>query len=130
MPAAIKPQTITLTIDAEENLLGSILIDGSTGKREALDCVMRIVSTLDFLREQHRRLYGAMLRCAATDQLSVALALEQANDLQKGDIPLMSYCISLTIGLDYETYARQVKTLANERAGAAPVTKPGFRGGV
>lgn len=60
------PESIRLpphSVEAEESVLGSILVD-----KEALDLVMDLITPEDFYREVHRRVYTAMLELRAADE--------------------------------------------------------------
>jgi len=115
----MKEEQLELIHQAEENLLGSLLIAGTDGTTEAIDAVKRIVKPDDFLPTYHmgrnKRIYEGMIAAPKTDQLSVANAMWDNQTLQQGDIPYMCHLVAETItSLDYDIYAHIVSDLAKE----------------
>jgi len=103
-------------IDAEEAVIGSLLIDGS--------CVYKVASVLqagDFYHEQCQTLFGACLalyqRNEAIDQITVAQELDRLGRLAAcGGAAYLSHMISMVpTSLDIEHYAQIVSRLAVSR---------------
>ena len=131
-PKDLDALTLELTWRTEENLLGSLLIAGSDGSRDSIDAVSKIVSVDDFLpnhRDEYaRRIYAAMLESWRTDQISTANTMHRLGTLKAGDIALMCRLVAEAVSsLDCESYAQQVKALADERRGKF---RPRYRNGV
>ena len=101
-------------IDAEEAVIGSLLIDGTA--------IYKIASLLDepayFYREQNRWLYGVCLalyqRNEAIDQITVAQELDRQGKLETcGGAAYLSHLISVCpTPLDIEHYAQIVYRLS------------------
>lgn len=101
-------------IDAEEAVIGSLLIDGTA--------IYKIASLLDgpahFYREQNRWLYGVCLalyqRNEAIDQITVAQELDRQGKLETcGGTAYLSHLISVCpTPLDIEHYAQIVYRLS------------------
>ncbi len=109
--------------DAEEALVGAILIEATRGTRSAIDEVSGIVSPTDFRKPQLGRIFNAMLSCSLPPhQINVALELQMSGKLEKFDCAFLSLCVSnVPCSLDYRDYARAVKSYSLERSGNKPV---------
>ncbi len=103
-------------IDAEEAVIGSLLIDGTT--------IYKIATFLqqpDFYHEQNQWLYGACLslyqRNEAINQITVAQELDRRGKLETcGGAAYLSHLISVVpTSLDIEHYAQIVYRLAVSR---------------
>ena len=103
-------------LDAEEAVIGSLLIDGS--------CVFTVASILqpaDFYHEQCQYLYGACInlyqRNEAIDQITVAQELERLGKLvSSGGPAYLSHLIAMVpTSLDVEHYAQIVSRLSVSR---------------
>jgi replicative DNA helicase len=99
--------------DAEEAVIGSLLIDGA-----AIFQVASFLQPLDFYYEQNRWLYEACLalyqRDEAINQISVAQELSRRERLEPcGGTAHLSYLVSICpTSLDIETYGRIVYRLS------------------
>lgn len=91
------------SIEAEQSVLGAVLLDN-----EAISKALEIISTEDFYRESHRRIFDAMIdlyeKNEAIDLITVTDALKRKNDLE--GIGGVSYLSAI---------ANQVPTAANIR---------------
>jgi replicative DNA helicase len=103
-------------LDAEEAVVGSLLIDGA--------CIYRVAPTLqpiDFYHDQCQMLYSACLalyqRNEAIDQITVAQELDRQGKLTVcGGAAYLSHLISMVpTSLDIEHYAQIVSRLAISR---------------
>ncbi len=103
-------------INAEEAVIGSLLIDG--------DAIYQIAYRLeqsDFYHEQNQWLYGACLslykRTEAINQITLAQELDQQGKLEPcGGVAYLSHLISIVpTSLDIEHYAQIVYRLAISR---------------
>jgi replicative DNA helicase len=104
-------------IDAEEAVIGSLLIDG-----KAIFKIATFLKQADFYHEQHQWLYGACLtlyqRSEAINQITLAQELERQGKLEAcGGAAYLSYLISKTpTPIDIEYYAQIVYRLAISRS--------------
>ncbi len=100
-------------IDAEEAVIGSLLIDGT-----AIYKVTGFLQQLDFYHEQNQWLYGACValyeRSEAINQITVAQELDRQGKLEAcGGAAYLSHLIAnCPTSLDIETYAQIVHRLA------------------
>ena len=109
---------------AEENLLGAILVDASDGEadRHFIDAIAFIVKPFDFMGFDNRypvnswqcqngRIYSAMLTCkGAPHSVNVAAELSRRGLLKQGDLSQLSHCIAeLPTHLDWNDYAVAVR---------------------
>ncbi|GAI15664.1 unnamed protein product [marine sediment metagenome] len=100
-------------IDAEEAVVGSLLIDGS-----AIYKIAALLQPPDFYHEQNQRLYGACLslyqRNEAINQITVAQELDRQNKLDAcGGAAYLSHLIAnCPTSLDVEHYAQIVYRLS------------------
>lgn len=107
-------------LDAEEAVLGSILIDGV-----AMDKIIGTLLPADFYAQRNRWIYSAMLnlrkRESATDQITVAQELTSAGQLADagGAAYLSQLIVSCPTSLDIEHYALIVRNMAISRTGEA-----------
>ncbi len=103
-------------LDAEEAVIGSLLIDGSS-----IFTVASILQSADFYHEQCQFLYGACInlyqRNEAIDQITVAQELERQGKLGScGGAAYLSHLISMVpTSLDIEHYAQIVSRLSVSR---------------
>ncbi len=103
-------------LDAEEAVVGSLLIDGSSIYR-----VASMLESIDFYHDQCRLLYSACLslyqRNEAIDQITVAQELERQEKLAVcGGVAYLSHLIAMVpTSLDVEHYAQIVSRLAVSR---------------
>lgn len=119
-------EAVEATLQAEESLLGAILIESSCG-REAIRMVRKIVEPLDFLSDRMNKIYHAMLNCQQPHQINVAQELHRTNKLFEYDCSYLCHLVSICpCSLDYESYALAVKRYANSRNGVK--VNAGFRG--
>jgi replicative DNA helicase len=119
--------------DAEEAVIGSLLIDGM-----AIFKVADLLQESDFYYEQNQRLYEACLslykRDEAINQITVAQELSRRNQLEScGGAARLSYLISICpTSLDIEDYARIVYRLSVMRqmiSAGERITAIGYEGG-
>ncbi len=103
-------------IDAEEAVIGSLLIDGS-----AIYKIATLVQQNDFYYEQNQWMYGACVslyqRNEAINQITVAQELDRLGRLEAcGGVAYLSHLISIVpTSLDIEHYAQIVYRLAISR---------------
>lgn len=103
-------------LDAEEAVIGSLLIDGSAVFR-----VASVLESTDFYHDQCRLLYAACLalyqRNEAIDQITVAQELERQGKLSAcGGAAYLSHLVAMVpTSLDIEHYAQIVSRLAISR---------------
>ncbi len=110
-------ELLTATYDAEDSLIGSILIDSSCGHVEAIRKVRNIVAPDDFQQSIDRLIYAAMLSCEVPHQINVAHEMVRLGTLVDGAIAHMSLCVSTTTGLEYLDYAKAVREYSLNRQG-------------
>ncbi len=100
-------------IDAEEAVIGSLLIDGTT-----IYQIAGLLQQQDFYREQNQWLYGACLSLyqhdEAINQITVAQELDRQGKLEAcGGAAYLSHLISIVpTSLDIEHYAKIVYRLS------------------
>ncbi len=103
-------------IDAEEAVIGSLLIDG-----DAIYKISYFLEQLDFYHEQNQWLYGACLslyrRSEAINQITLAQELDRQGKLETcGGAAYLSHLISIVpTSLDIENYAQIVYRLSISR---------------
>jgi len=103
-------------IDAEEAVIGSLLIDGT-----AIYKITTFLQQSDFYHEQNQWLYGACFslyqRNEAIDQITVAQELDRQGKLEAcGGAAYLSHVVSMVpTSLDIEHYAQIVYRLAISR---------------
>ncbi|MFC2006189.1 replicative DNA helicase [Chloroflexota bacterium] len=105
-------------IDAEEAVIGSLLIDGA-----AIYKIATFLQHLDFYREQNQWLYGACLSLyqrpepSAINQITIAQELDRQGKLEAcGGAAYLSHLVSIVpTSLDIEHYAQIVYRLAISR---------------
>ena len=116
------------TVQAEEVLLGAILIDSAgDGTNEAIQKVKAIIEPADFrgciptdTPERwvwRARLFYAMTQCTLPPHVvNLANKLTELDLLQEHDVQLMAHCISqVPCSLDYPHYAKAVKDYSIQR---------------
>jgi replicative DNA helicase len=107
---SFESDNVPYDLDAEEAVLGSILIDP--------ECIM--VLTLEpsnFFSEQNQVVYEAMLRTELPNQITVAHELVKMNKLgDAGGVAYLSHLVSHTpTSIGVESYAKVVKDCAVNR---------------
>jgi replicative DNA helicase len=117
--------------DAEEAVIGSLLIDGSSIHR-----VAAVLQPADFYNERNSLIYGACLslyeRDEAIDQITVAQELDRQGKLEScGGAANLSHLIAICpTSLDIEHYARIVYRLSIMRrliAAGGQIANIGYR---
>lgn len=115
-------------LEAEESILGSILIDGEQMRRVDLE-------PSDFLDEGHQAIYQAMInlhkRSEGIDQITVAHELHRQSKLENiGGAGYLSYLIRITpTSLHAPYYAKVIKDCSLNRsliAAAGQIAKVGY----
>jgi replicative DNA helicase len=118
-------------VDAEEAVIGSLLIDGSSVHRVAV-----VLQPTDFYTERNSLIYGACLslyeRDEAIDQITVAQELDRQGKLEScGGAANLSHLIAICpTSLDIEHYARIVYRLSIMRrliAAGGQIANIGYR---
>lgn len=117
MPAReIRESQLPNDVDAEEAVLGSILIDS-----DAIMSVKPLLTSSDFFRERNGWVYAAMLECnkqdMAINQITVASRLEDKSQLEEiGGPAYLSYLVSrVPTPLHAEAYAEIVRRTSARR---------------
>ena len=113
---------------AEDCLIGSILIESSDGSKTAIDAVRHIVSPADFRQFIDRLIFTAMLSCSdPPHEVNTARQMVQMKILEDGCISHMAYCQSVVGScFAYRDYAKAVREYSQRREGYAPVLVRGF----
>ena len=117
-------ETYWAATEAEEALLGAILIESSNGSKDAITATSKVVSINDFT-DYHRhgalrsRLYYAMLACKnPPHQINVARQLNIMGILKSGDCyqlaMLVATCPNCFL---YEEYAKAIREYSEQRQG-------------
>jgi len=126
-------ENIPTTIQAEEALLGAILIESTRGDREAIDATSSIITLADFkgyLASQvterqpiRSRIFYAMVKSNnPPHQIATAQTMNKLGLLQSGDCAYLCRLVSLCpCSLDYMDYAKAVKDYSHQRNGAHPI---------
>ncbi len=112
-------EIVEATFEAEECLIGALLIESTRGTRQAIERVAQIIAATDLHTGQQSRIFLAMLSCESPPhQVSVALELDRKGLLQEGDCAYLRLCVSVVgCSLDYEDYANAVKYYSQARLG-------------
>lgn len=116
------------TLEAEECLIGSILIESATyGTRQSIIQAVEYVSPLDFYSEQHRVIFEAMIKCPKPPHIiNTAMQMQSEGTLTPKLPAHLRHCISVVpCSLDYLDYARAVKQYSDSRQGKATRTIKG-----
>jgi replicative DNA helicase len=130
-------EEITATLEAEEILIGSILLEASAA-RNAIPGIKRVfgpemLSGYGYKGMNLKRFYSAMLNCVLPDSVSVANELARTNTLLDGDCSYL-YHIQLEVpcSLEYIHYAEIVRDYYLKRQGKTERGNPrhGRSGGV
>ncbi len=128
------PESLRAAREAEQALLGAILIESSNGSKDAITAARAIAlpshfTDHGFTDNQNERIYTAMLSCdGAPDQINVARYLFQIGDLRKGDIPhLCNLVAECPDCFQYIEYANAVKEYAEARNGHKHLVARGFQ---
>lgn len=110
------------TREAEEDLLASLLIEGSVYNSTAINEVGKFVNSNDFLDHgkqgagRRSRIYEAIMSSPHADQVTVAQTMHERGTLMQGDIGYMSKIISeCPTSIDYLWYAQAVVNYSVER---------------
>lgn len=128
---------IPYSIEAEEAVLGSILIDS-----ECINEVIDLLTPKDFFGERNRRIYKIMVdlngRGNKVDQISVGIELQRFNE--PGEIAYLSWLIAQTpTSLDVKHYAdvvrrcsfyRQLLDVSSQIAGIAIQQEPNIKAAI
>lgn len=126
-------------IDAEEALLGAILIESTTSTKDAITGISTMLSISDFYgygpnapierQPQNTRIYHAMLHSKnPPHQIEVVRTMSRLGILQSGDIPYLCHLVAVCpCSLDYPHYAEAVRDYSKARRGDA---RPVFKGGI
>lgn len=134
------PAVTGATIEAEEALLGAIMIEASRGTLDAVKKAAGLLSPLDFYGcvPQERpenwvpnaRFFLAMTKCAdPPDQVVVAHKLAELNMLQLKDCAALGlYIAGCPCSLDYMSYARAVKGYSQQRRARYLASKGDLKG--
>lgn len=113
--------------DAEEALLGAILIEGTCVN--VLPEIKDLVSTDDFSRDIYQRIYRAMLKCELPHIINVAHQMFTDKTLESKDCAAMRLFIAFCpTSLEYLAYAQAVSAYAKARRGSK--SKADFKGGI
>jgi len=120
----------TATQDAEEALIGAILVEASDGTKDFVVDISCIVSASDFKDELNQQIYKAMLNCSeAPHQINVARKMVELGVLGKYAIAHMSHCISVSPNsMDYIDFAKAVKYYSELRRSGIPVKSRTYSG--
>jgi hypothetical protein len=122
-----QPEVTQATEEAEDSLIGAILVQSSAGQMEAIRDVKQFLEPWDFRgclpndkpeRWVWRgRIYYAMtLLDIPPNEINVALKMEQLGILQDKDCSLLCHCVWLCpCSLDYLYYAKAVKEYSMKR---------------
>jgi len=112
-------EVLEATLDAEEALIGSILLESSNGSRETINKVALILKPQDFYDERHQVIFKAMIQCPLPpQQINTARQIRANNELAKDIISHMSHCIAtVPCSLDYQYYAEAVLKYSELRTG-------------
>ncbi len=114
----LTPKVYEATLNAENALLGAILIDSAFSRnRKAISEVATILTPKDFLEERCSRIYEAMIKCEGIPhQIHIGKQLVDSGKAKAGDMAHMSYCITgCPCSLDYMEYAESVVYYAMRR---------------
>jgi len=128
------------TIQAEESLLGAILIESAyAGNRDAINRARDIISPGNFYgylpgkainqQSQRARIFYAMVQSESPPhQVETARTLNQLGLLQTGDVALLCHLVSVCpCSLDFEDYAKAVKDYSLCRGGTR---RPVYKGAI
>lgn len=112
-------ELLQATGEAEEALLGAILIESTRGTREAINAVSHILSAHEFHGQGRAKIYQAMLQCPLPPhQISVALQMKDMGTLEPGVCSYLCLMVStVPCSLDYMHYALAVKGYSKARKG-------------
>jgi replicative DNA helicase len=107
------------TTDAEESLIGAILIESTTGTREAINKVALQLHGEDFRDYFNKKIFDAMTKCPLPPhQINVARQLHADKTLENGMVAHLCHCVSICpCSLDYMDYAQAIKRYSDIRTG-------------
>jgi hypothetical protein len=120
-------ELFAVAFDAEEALLGAILIESCRGTDQAIRKVGRILEPQDFTGcvptdkpdrwPKNARIFYGMLNCSAPPHaINLANSMVNLGVFQIDDPALMRYCERIVpCSLDYMDYARCVKDYSDRR---------------
>lgn len=122
-------ELLTANSQAEESLLGAILIESTDGTRDTIEEVSKIITASDFRDFRCSRIFSAMQQCSLPPhQINTARSLHEINKLEKNDCAYLCHLVSICpCSLDYLDYAKAVKEYSNQRGG---VKKPSYKGSI
>lgn len=110
-----------MTVHAEENLLGAIMLGAVTlGDPDLVSDVRKVVSPEDFADYKYHgdrsRIYEAIINCTSPEVVLVTYELFRTNKLKKGDPEyLQRLLLTPTTSYNYMEYARIVRELSARR---------------
>jgi replicative DNA helicase len=112
-------ETFNANYQAEEFVLGAILIQSSDGSRETINEIRYLLKPeyfTDFSRYNplHSRIYEAMLNCeGAPHIINVMRQLSKMGNLKTGDINILEHCLSLNFNsFEYLSFANAIREYA------------------
>jgi replicative DNA helicase len=135
-----QPEITGATVEAEEALLGAIMIQSAGGSSETIHQVSAVLEPADFLAclrwekpdrwPRRARVFYAMTQCEnSPHQVNVALKMVQLNILQDGDcVQLCCYVASCPCSLDFMDYARAIRDYSIKRQAKELANKGDFNG--
>ncbi len=138
----INDEISSATVQAEEALLGAILIESTHGDRQAIQAVLAIVSPSDFYgyyekqalvrQTRHARIFYAMTKTERPPhQITTAQEMNRLGILQSGDCAYLCHLVSMCpCSLDYVDYAKAVREYSLQRQGVVSTNKPAYQGGI
>lgn len=117
--ANVRADLLDSTNDAEEAVIGAILIDSSDGSREAIDGVAQILQPEHFYNIQLAQIYKAMLTCPnRPHQLNTAYQMVKMGILFDGAVVELHHLVAIApCPFDWADYAHIVRDLAERRTG-------------
>jgi len=116
-------EVLQATNDAEDCLIGALLIESTRGDRYAITKVASFLEPSHFRQESCQRIYASMVSCSSPPhQINVAQEMVLKGSLVAGDCAYMSLAISgVPCSLDYLDYAKSVLQFSQNRKGIRPV---------
>lgn len=114
-----KSEILNATLDAEEALIGAILIESTCGNREAINKVSTNLEANHFWHEDNQAIFKAMVNCPLPPhQVNLARQMHSDNTLTNGILSHLCHCVSVCpCSLDYMDYANAVKRYSAIRTG-------------
>ncbi len=112
------PESQEARLEAEESLLGALLIEGANLNETAIEEVKAIIQSSHFIHYndgRHARIYEAMTHLKHPHQVAVAEELNQNNKLQKGDCSYMAHLVAeCPCPIAYMDFARAILSYSHE----------------